>query len=71
LIATVSESQTVRRLDQELKNMKKPELFIALIWFVIALIIFIFGSGLRVIYSGGFFIMLGIVTLISARRKAN
>ena len=37
---------------------------------VVAVIIFVFGTGLRVLYSGAFFIMLGILLIIRARRSA-
>jgi hypothetical protein len=49
--------------------MKKVPLIIALGCFFIALIIILFGSGLKVIYSGGFFIILGIVLLVNAKGK--
>jgi hypothetical protein len=42
---------------------------IAVGFFLIALIIILFGSGLKVIYSSGFFIILGLVLIINAKVK--
>jgi len=49
--------------------MKKLPLLIAIGCFLVALIIILFGSGLKVIYSSGLFIILGIVLLINAKNK--
>jgi hypothetical protein len=48
---------------------KNLPLLFAIACFVVALLIFLFGSGLKVIYSGGFFILLGIILLLNAKRK--
>jgi len=51
--------------------MKKLPLYTAVGCFLIALIIILFASGLKVIYSSGFFIILGIVLLVNAKGKKN
>jgi hypothetical protein len=37
--------------------------------FAVAAVIVLFGEGLRVVYSGGFFLLMGIIMLINARRS--
>jgi|GEM_PF-2657093 len=50
--------------------MKKVQFGIGIIFLLIAVAIFIWGSGLRVIYSSALFILLGILSLVRAFRKA-
>ena len=50
--------------------MQRTSLIIAIVCLAVAAVIVIFGEGLRVIYSGGFFVLMGIVMLINARRWA-
>jgi hypothetical protein len=48
--------------------MHRISLAIAFLCFAVAVVIIIFAEGLRVYYSGGLFIVLGVVSLINARR---
>ena len=50
--------------------MKKVQFGIGIVFLLIAVGIFIWGSGLRVVYSGALFILLGILSLVRAFRKA-
>ena len=50
--------------------MRKSLLIPGILSLVVAVIIFVFGAGLRVLYSGAFFIMLGILLILRARRSA-
>lgn len=47
--------------------MKKISLVAGIACFVLALIIFIFASGLRRFYSGLFFVVIGVVMVWNAR----
>ena len=49
--------------------MKTTALMCGIIFLIIATLIYIFGKGLRVVYSGGFFTIVGILALIYSRRK--
>lgn len=49
--------------------MKKLNRIAAIVCFALAIIIFVFSSGARQIYSGGFFTILGIVNVIAAMKK--
>ena len=49
--------------------MRKLPLGLAVVSFLIALIIFVFAGGARSLYSGLFFIVLGVVLLVNARRS--
>jgi len=46
--------------------MNKKYLIIGIICFIIALMIIIFGSGLRVVYSSALFILFGIILTLNA-----
>jgi len=48
--------------------MRKLPLVLAVASFVLAIIIFVFAEGARSIYSGAFFVLIGIVLLLNARR---
>ena len=48
--------------------MPKMPLAISIICLALAAVIFVFADGARRIYAGLFFAMLGIVTLVSAKR---
>ncbi len=50
--------------------MKKVQFGIGIVFLLIAVGIFIWGSGLRVVYSSALFILLGILSLVRAFRKA-
>jgi hypothetical protein len=49
--------------------MRRLKLIPGLVSIILAGIIFIFGSGLKVFYSGGFFLLLGIILLLNARKE--
>jgi len=49
--------------------MKTAALIIGFAFLIIAALIFIFGTGLRVAYSGGFFTVMGVLAIIYSRRK--
>jgi parvulin-like peptidyl-prolyl isomerase len=49
--------------------MRKLPLAIAIASFLLALIVFAFAGGARSIYSGLFFVMVGVVLLVNARRS--
>jgi uncharacterized membrane protein len=48
--------------------MKKMALTVGILCIVVAVVIFVFASGLRRWYSGLFFAFLGIVSLLNAAR---
>jgi hypothetical protein len=50
---------------------RKPYIYLAIACFVLAVVIFVFASGARRIYSGGFFALLGIVNVVAARKKVS
>jgi hypothetical protein len=50
--------------------MQKAQLFFGIICFALAVIIFAFAGGLRRIYSGVFFLIIGLIMVVNARRKA-
>jgi hypothetical protein len=47
----------------------KKQIYIAIVCFLLAIIIFIFADGAKRIYSGGFFTLLGIVNILMATKK--
>lgn len=49
--------------------MRKVPLALAVVSFLLALVIFAFAGGARAIYSGLFFIVIGVVLLMNARRN--
>ena len=49
--------------------MKTAALILGIAFLVIAALIYIFGTGLRVVYSGGFFTVVGVLAIIYSRRK--
>ena len=48
--------------------MRKIPLILGIISFVLAAIIFIFGTGARRVYSGAFFVILGVIMVANAKR---
>jgi lipopolysaccharide export LptBFGC system permease protein LptF len=50
--------------------MRKSSLFLAILCFVIAIIIFVFAVDARRFYSGGFFVLLGVLMLVNSRRES-
>jgi peptidoglycan/LPS O-acetylase OafA/YrhL len=48
--------------------MRTSNTILATACFILAIVIFVFAEGLRVVYSGGFFVLLGVVLLLSGRR---
>ena len=50
--------------------MKKVPLIFALVSFLLAALIFTSAEGSRALYSGLFFVVIGVVLLVNARRKA-
>jgi hypothetical protein len=48
--------------------LRKAPLFFAIICFVLAAVIFAFGAGARRVYSGLFFVILGVVLVANAKR---
>ena len=50
--------------------MNRFQLVMGLICLVLAVVILIFADGLRRWYSGGFFLLLGVVMLLGARAHA-
>jgi hypothetical protein len=48
---------------------RKTQLAVSIFCFVIALLIFLFGTGLRVIYSSSFFMILGIILIVRLTRN--
>lgn len=51
--------------------MRKSFLIPAIVSFAIAAAIVLFGEGLRVLYSGAFFLLIGVILLVNGRRGAN
>ena len=49
--------------------MKTAALILGIAFLVIAALIYIFGTGLRVVYSGGFFTVAGVLAIIHSRRR--
>jgi len=49
---------------------RKLTLVLAVVSFLLAIVVFLFAGGARAIYSGLFFILIGGVLLINARRNA-
>lgn len=65
----------IKQTDFEMTNhtegiMRKSPPILAIVCFLIAIIIFVFAEGARRIYSGGFFVFLGVMLLVNARRGA-
>ena len=58
----------LRRLTGRENNLQKTSLIVAILCFAVATVIVLFGEGLRVVYSGGFFVLMGIVMLVNSRR---
>jgi hypothetical protein len=48
---------------------RRLPLALAIACLVIAVLVFLLADGARAIYSGVFFVMLGVVALLSARRR--
>jgi uncharacterized membrane protein len=44
----------------------KFKLFFGVCCIVLAIVIFVYGSGLRVVYSGGFFTLIGLYAIYTA-----
>ncbi len=51
--------------------MRRTPMILGIVFLVLAAVVFLFGTGIRVLYSGGFFVMLGIVLLLNAKRSAH
>ena len=51
--------------------MKKLNVYVAIACFALAIVIFVFASGARRIYSGGFFTVVGAVNVAVAMKKKN
>ncbi len=51
--------------------MRKAPMILGIVFLVLAVAVFLFGTGMRVLYSGGFFVLLGIVLLLNAKRSAH
>jgi hypothetical protein len=49
--------------------MKTTALILGIVFLIIAALIYIFGTGLRVVYSGGFFTVVGVLAIIYSRRR--
>ena len=49
--------------------MRKLPLVLAVVSFLLAVIVFVFAEGARSVYSGLFFVVLGVVSLVNARRR--
>jgi hypothetical protein len=47
--------------------MNKTQLVIGVVCLALAAVIFVFAEGARRIYSGGFFTIIGVVTLLNAK----
>jgi len=48
--------------------MNRTQLAIAIVCLALAAVIFVFADGARRVYAGGLFLVLGIVTLVNAKR---
>lgn len=51
------------------KGIMKKQMIIAIVSLILAIVIFVFAEGARRIYSGGFFALIGLVSLYLATRK--
>ena len=51
--------------------MRKMQLFFGILFILLAVIVFIFGDGYRRIYSGIFFALIGVGTLVQTFRRRN
>ena len=51
--------------------MSKTSVIFAVICFALAALILVFGDGARRVYAGAFFVMLGAIMLVKARRSAH
>ena len=51
--------------------MNRTQTIIGGICLVLAAVIFVFAEGARRIYAGSFFALLGVVTLVNARRSGS
>ncbi len=51
--------------------MNKTQLYIGVICLALAAVIFVFADGARRIYAGVFFALLGVVTLVNAKRTGS
>jgi len=49
--------------------MKTAALMLGIVFLIIAALIYILGTGLRVVYSGGFFTVVGVLVIIYSRRR--
>ena len=49
--------------------MRKLPLILAIVSFILAIAVFIYAGGARSIYSGLFFVVMGVVLLANARRR--
>ena len=49
--------------------MRKAPLALGIIFFSIAIVVFVFGGGARAIYSGIFFLVIGSVMVANSRRS--
>lgn len=47
--------------------MKNWQILLSIVFFILAIVIFVFASGARRVYSGVFFTLLGIAILVSAK----
>ena len=48
--------------------MNKTQLVVGVVCLVLAAVIFVFADGARRVYAGAFFALLGVVTVVSAKR---
>jgi len=48
--------------------MSKTPLVLAVVFFALAALIFVFAAGARRVYAGAFFVMLGVATVVKAKR---
>ena len=48
--------------------MRRPPLVLAIVSFLLAIIVAVFSDGIRSIYSALFFVLIGVVSLVNARR---
>jgi hypothetical protein len=49
--------------------MQKLPLILAFVSFIVAIIVLVFADGARSIYSGLFFVLIGVVLLLNARKS--
>jgi hypothetical protein len=50
---------------------RRLNLTLAIVSFILAIIVFVFAEGARSIYSGLFFVVVGVVLLANARRQGH